>query len=393
MIHSLWSESTNTRLVGLLFDNFGPYHFARLRGAQLVLGPRTVVGLQIHAQSSDYAWRPAPEEMISADLQTIVTSGKKKAKPWEQGYYLWRHLDHLCPSVVAIAGYASPAMLAALAWCRRRNRLAVLISESKEDDSIRHAWKELVKSYILRGFPAAVVGGEPQRRYLEKLGFSPEAIFARADVVDNATYHPERIARLPRPLKQPYFLMVNRFVKKKNLFFALNCYAEYRLRLDEGHSAWHLVLAGDGPLRDGLNDRVRMLGLQDSVHFPGFLQQPQLLPYLAHCEVFLHASTTEQWGLVVNEAMAAGRPVFVSQRCGCYEDLVFEGRTGLGFDPSDREALISLLLQATRGELPLAALGAAALAHIDHFSPLAFGSALKEALAYGFRRLSVAPDT
>ena len=77
--------------------------------------------------------------------------------------------------------------------------------------------------------------------------------------------------------------------------------------------------------------------------------------------------------------------MFVSQRCGCYEDLVFEGRTGLGFDPSDREALISLLLRATRGELPLAALGAAALAHIDHFSPLAFGSSLKEALAYGFR--------
>ena len=53
MTNSLRSESTNTRLVGLLFDNFGPYHFARLRGAQAVLGPGTVVGLQIHAQSSD----------------------------------------------------------------------------------------------------------------------------------------------------------------------------------------------------------------------------------------------------------------------------------------------------------------------------------------------------
>jgi glycosyltransferase involved in cell wall biosynthesis len=130
-----------------------------------------------------------------------------------------------------------------------------------------------------------------------------------------------------------------------------------------------------------------MLGLNDSVHFPGFLQQPQLLPYLAHCEAFLHASTIEQWGLVVNEAMAAGRPVLVSQGCGCYEDLIIEGRTGLGFDPSNREALISLLLQATRGELPLSAFGAAALAHIDHYSPLTFGSALKQALGCGFRRL------
>ena len=70
MTNSLRSESTNTRLVGLLFDNFGPYHFARLRGAQAVLGPGTVVGLQIHAQSSEYAWHPAPKQMVSADLQT-----------------------------------------------------------------------------------------------------------------------------------------------------------------------------------------------------------------------------------------------------------------------------------------------------------------------------------
>ena len=147
-------------------------------------------------------------------------------------------------------------------------------------------------------------------------------------------------------------------------------------------------------VREGvhLQAMAKALGVRAAVHFPGFLQQPQLVAYLTHCEVFLHASTTEQWGLVVNEAMAAGRPVFVSQRCGCYEDLILEGQTGLGFDPSDKEALISLLLRATRGELPLSDLGAAALAHIDHFSPLTFGLALKEALAYGFQRVSALPD-
>ena len=44
--------------------------------------------------------------------------------------------------------------------------------------------------------------------------------------------------------------MVNRFVQKKNLLFALNCYAEYRRRLaKESLSAWDLVLVGDGPRR------------------------------------------------------------------------------------------------------------------------------------------------
>ena len=58
---------------------------------------------------------------------------------------------------------------------------------------------------------------------------------------------------------------------------------------------------------------------------------------------FVHASTTEQWGLVVNEAMAAGLPVLVSERCGCASDLVAHGINGLLFDPYDVESFIAFL--------------------------------------------------
>ena len=115
--------------------------------------------------------------MIALGLQTILPPGREAAGPWEQGYRLWRHLDRLCPSAIAIAGYAAPEMLAALAWCRRRKRLAILMSASKEDDAIRHPWKERIKGWLVGGYHAAVVGGGPQRRYLEELGFPPEAIF------------------------------------------------------------------------------------------------------------------------------------------------------------------------------------------------------------------------
>jgi 1,2-diacylglycerol 3-alpha-glucosyltransferase len=50
---------------------------------------------------------------------------------------------------------------------------------------------------------------------------------------------------------------------------------------------------------------------------------------------FIQASTTEQWGLVVNEAMASGLPVLVSERCGCAPDLVKNGVNGYTFDPYD----------------------------------------------------------
>ena len=70
-----------------------------------------------------------------------------------------------------------------------------------------------------------------------------------------------------------------------------------------------------------------------------------LLPYFAHASCFVHASIQEQWGLVVNEAMAAGLPVMVSNRCGCFDELVVEGKTGFGFDPSKVSELANLMLK------------------------------------------------
>ena len=56
---------------------------------------------------------------------------------------------------------------------------------------------------------------------------------------------------------------------------------------------------------------------------------------------FVHPSTTEQWGLVVNEAAAAGLPLIVSERCGCAPELVRQGVTGFLFDPYDIDAICS----------------------------------------------------
>jgi glycosyltransferase involved in cell wall biosynthesis len=64
--------------------------------------------------------------------------------------------------------------------------------------------------------------------------------------------------------------------------------------------------------------------------------------------VFVHASTTEQWGLVVNEAMATGLPVIVSNRCGCVPDLVAEGKNGFTFDPGSEKSLTKSMLDMWR---------------------------------------------
>ncbi len=162
----------------------------------------------------------------------------------------------------------------------------------------------------------------------------------------------------------PYFLASNRFIEKKNLPRLIEAYAGYREKAEKlkpeilkskisacqnvsvsDFTPWDLVLLGDGALRPDLCRLISDLRLQDSVLLPGFIQYPELPTFYAHAGAFIHASTTEQWGLVVNEAMASGLPVLVSNRCGCAQDLVQEGVNGFTFDPYDVEQLAQLMLR------------------------------------------------
>ena len=103
------------------------------------------------------------------------------------------------------------------------------------------------------------------------------------------------------------------------------------------------------------------------------------------------ASHTDQWGLVVNEAMAAGLPVLVSRACGCHADLIEEGITGWGFDPADPADLCAAIqrlerLSAAECNAQRAAVVAAARRRLEAFSPEAFAAGLERALAGALAR-------
>ena len=202
-----------------------------------------------------------------------------------------------------------------------------------------------------------------------------------------------------------FFLASARFIEKKNLPRLLQAYAQYRDAVKaeigkaesgnertaastsprpspqggEGVAPWGLVLLGDGPLRPALCSQLQALGLQDSVLMPGFIQYDELPAWYARASAFVHASTTEQWGLVVNEAVAAGLPVMVSNRCGCAPELVREGVNGFTFDPNNVEEFAALLLKISAFNFPLSAFGAESRSIATQHEPARFGEGLKQA--------------
>ncbi|MBD2654448.1 glycosyltransferase family 4 protein [Synechocystis sp. FACHB-383] len=381
---SLALENHKKKL-SVLFTNYGPYHIARINASKSLFKKNwQVIGLEITRDGVDYQWKIKLDEAKFEIISILGDSKINQIGLTEQACSTFFTLNKLNPSVIVIAGYERPIMLLALFWAIFRHRPRVMLSESKEDDQKRIWWKEKIKSLLIKKYSSALVGGNSHKKYLVKLGFPENAIFTGYDVVDNRVFHPDVIRHLPNPLTEPFFLSINRFVKKKNLPLLISAYASY-IKKQSGN-AWHLVLCGNGELRSELEEQISQHNLQKFVHLPGFLQQDELLPYFAHAQCFVHASTTEQWGLVVNEAMAAGLPVLISNRCGCFEDLIIEGVNGFGFDPENQDQLTKLMLKISSGEVDLDLMGQASLEHIQKYSPDYFAQGLQQAVEFAINK-------
>ncbi|MBI2857781.1 MAG: glycosyltransferase family 4 protein [Chloroflexi bacterium] len=99
-----------------------------------------------------------------------------------------------------------------------------------------------------------------------------------------------------------------------------------------------LVAVGDGKLLPGLKQAVLDRGLSDTIVFTGKVLGQELAEYYAMCDIFAFPTTYEPFGFVVQEAMASGKPVVVSDIPGVGE-MVAQGETGLKVPPRDDEAL------------------------------------------------------
>ena len=134
-----------------------------------------------------------------------------------------------------------------------------------------------------------------------------------------------------------FFLSVCRLVEKKNIDGVITAYQLYREI--NGDASWPLIIVGDGPLGPRLRQFTTIRRLDDKISFAGEIGYRELPIYYGLASALVHASKVEQWGLVVNEAMASGLPVLVSRRCGCSYELLEEGANGVSFDPDDTAGL------------------------------------------------------
>ena len=372
-----------TPAIAVVFHHIGPYHHARLNATA---DRRSVIGFEWSAKAGD-AWGAAdfPARYRKVSLFSEATDQYPAKAQLQRAF--WSALEQAGPDVVAVNGWNNFGSLVAADCCVRRGIPMVVMSESAHQDELRTWWKEMIKRRIVGLHSAALVGGQHHIEYLVELGMPRDRIFTGYDVVDNAYFRrsAEEVrshksdVRKQYGLPENYFLASARFVVKKNLPTLIRAYAAYRQKSEaSGNPPWDVVLLGDGPLREALKSQLSTLNLHGHVHLPGFKQYDELPVYYALAKAFVHASTTEQWGLVVNEAIASGLPVIVSNRCGCVPELV-QGN-GFIFESTDEHELGSRLLEmASLSDEEWRRLGDVSYTIAANFAPKRFGEGLERA--------------
>ena len=390
----------------VIFENIGGYHAARLRGAHCACiargGDWRLSAIQITNAQNEHPWGELSNDATPFPIFTAVQRENSRealthAEISASGARVAAILKKLRPDVVAIPGWGFPYSRAALNWCKKNRAASVLMSESKWNDEPRAAWKEFLKSQLyVRHFGAAIVGAESHRDYLVKLGMKRAKIFTGYDAVDNDYFHQKAdearanpaLARARQPAipTRKFFLAVTRFIPRKNLRCLVEAFALYRKNFaqtgaeksSEINAPWDLVICGSGAGESDLRAQISEQKLDGSVHLPGFVGYREIGDWYGLAGAFIHPALHEQWGLVANEAMAAGLPVIVSNRCGCFADLVQSA--GFGFDPTNARELAEIMQKVSASsEAERATLGEAAREQVRKFSPEHFGAGMLNA--------------
>jgi glycosyltransferase involved in cell wall biosynthesis len=253
---------------------------------------------------------------------------------WVHGYSSVNSMH----GMLAAKSLGIPVLLRAEPWLRDRSRSGVRLwakqaffaGLEKLVDGVlcigtlnREYWKHYFGERVpLFDMPYAVDNEFFQRK-------SKEALAGRAELM----------AELKLEAGRQVILFASKLRERKHCDHLLEAYKQLLAGLD-GEPAPYLVIVGDGESRAELEALAEGL---EGVRFCGFRNQSELPRFFDLASVFVLPSRHEPWGLIVNEAMNAGRAVIVSDDVGSHPDLITNGVEGFVYPMGDIGALAEAL--------------------------------------------------
>jgi glycosyltransferase involved in cell wall biosynthesis len=235
--------------------------------------------------------------------------------------------------------------------------------------SLKKLIRQIVLKWVYRHVDFALSPGSASEAYFKSVGLNSNQIIRVPHAVDNQRFNGdmgegndelekkavEWKKKLGITEDKKVFLFAGKFESKKDPLILINAFK----KLLQKHQDIQLIMVGDGVLKPEIEKALQVSIDQPTTHN----QQPiTILPFqnqsfmpivyrLADVFVLPSRGPGETWGLAINEAMACGRAVLVSSKCGAAADLVEDRVHGLVFKSGDEQDLLAKMETMLKSDL------------------------------------------
>jgi glycosyltransferase involved in cell wall biosynthesis len=287
---------------------------------------------------------------------------------------LFSRLDELDADVIIGPSIVFYAGALGIAWAKKRKKRFIMFDDARPLQVKRNAVVQWIKNLITSQADAFWL---PSASYdTDHAVFKARGLhfFYGFACIDNDMFKAGSLAKHDAKA----VICVARLVPIKNIGGLLHAWKI----VEQQNTGYRLLIVGNGPEEELLKQQAQSLNLQ-TVTFNDAVDNNALPAYFGSAEAFVLASFSETWGLVVNEAMAAGLPVLLSKTVNAANDLLKEGVNGFGFDAFDTNDIAQTIIKYTSLSGPAkAAMSASSLAIINGMSYEKMGRQLVDALTF-----------
>ena len=281
-------------------------------------------------------------------------------------------IDAFDPDAILVFGWAFSSHLKVLRRYHKKKKILFRGDSTLLDDppSIKKQIRRFFLRWVYSHVDYALYVGKNNRSYFKNAGLKDSQLRYAPHAIDNDRFS-EQIelkeqeavtvrASLGIGEQEFIFLYAGKLEEVKNVDILLKAFAESGL-----NRISHLVIIGNGLLEAEMKKKYQEVR---NMHFLDFQNQGRMPVVYRVADVFVLPSKSETWGLAVNEAMACGRAVLVSDHCGCAPDLIIPGENGYMFQSGNYNDLIKKMGLFGPDKMVSRKMGLVSLKHIAGFS-------------------------
>jgi glycosyltransferase involved in cell wall biosynthesis len=356
--------------VVLLTNYIPPYRLPLLRVLDRQLGSFRV--LQSMPMDPRRPWR-VEHENLNVETQRTLTLIRTRTHPYgfrQEAYIHFPYdtlgrLFRLNPDVILSAEIGTRTAQTLLYRRLRPNSRVIIWAALSEHSEIQcGATREFLRRTLLPLADAILVNGASGARYVKRFGVRDEKVFVSPQATDHGRF-------CSLPLEKPHavrrrLIYAGRLIELKALVPFLSVLSRWcAAHSTVGVEFW---LVGDGPEKEKLKKTALPPNLE--LRFWGDVDYGELPAFYAKAGILVFPSLSDEWGLVVNEAMAAGLPVLGSVYSQAVEELVEDGVTGWTFRANRSDEMYAALDRAmTTAPEQLREMAASARRAVEHLTP------------------------